>query len=236
MAERSGRRPRYEAVLLDFYGTVVHEDDAVIARICDTISHAAAIEITPAEVGRRWWQAFRAGMDRSHGASFRGQRSIELDSLRATIAGCGAACDPVELSRAQFAHWERPPLFGDAVRFLGRVDLPLVVVSNIDRADIETAIAHHRLIVDRVITSEDVRSYKPRPELFLAGLEAVGQPPHRVLHVGDSLSSDVAGANRLGIPVAWVNRTGRAGPATGRPTHEVADLDQLADLLTAPEG
>ena len=56
--------------------------------------------------------------------------------------------------------------------------------------------------------------------------------PHEVIHVGDSLTSDVAGAACLGMPVACVNRQGRPAPAAGpRPTYEVADLGELLVLL-----
>jgi FMN phosphatase YigB (HAD superfamily) len=50
--------------------------------------------------------------------------------------------------------------------------------------------------------------------------------------VGDSLSSDVAGAQHLGIPAAWVNRGRRPAPTAGpTPTYEISDLSQLLPLL-----
>ena len=73
-------------------------------------------------------------------------------------------------------------------RFCRTVELPVVVVSNIDRQDIQAAIDLHGLAFETVITSEDVRSYKPRPELFVAGLQAArceppSGPPYRRLAV-----------------------------------------------------
>ncbi|MCP4100601.1 MAG: HAD family hydrolase [Lentisphaerae bacterium] len=222
-----------EAVLLDFYGTVVHEDDVVIDQICKTISQTAGAQATPNEIGSCWWATFSDAFGHSHGDNFQTQRRLELAALAQTINNFDAHCDADELTEPLFAHWERPPIFEDATRFLAGLDLPVVVLSNIDRVDIETAIAHHNLTFDHVITSEDVRSYKPRPELFLAGLEAARCPPDRVLHVGDSLTSDVAGARQLGIPVAWINRAGKPPPKTHRPTYEMATLeDLLASVLT----
>ncbi len=43
-------RPMVEAVLLDFYGRVVHEDDVVIDRICAAISQTASAQATPKEI------------------------------------------------------------------------------------------------------------------------------------------------------------------------------------------
>jgi 2-haloacid dehalogenase/putative hydrolase of the HAD superfamily len=220
-----------DAVLLDFYGTVVHEDDVVIDQICAAIHQSSTVQATPREIGRYWWATFADSFTHSYGDDFQTQRRLELASLIRTIEHFGARCDAGELSEPLFAYWERPPIFDDAVEFLDGVEVPVVVVSNIDRHDIETAIDHHGLAFDHVVTSEDVRSYKPRPELFAAGLKLVDCPHDRVLHVGDSLTSDVAGAQSLGIPVAWVNRAGRPSPDASRPTHEVASLADLNESI-----
>jgi 2-haloacid dehalogenase len=104
-------------------------------------------------------------------------------------------------------------------------------VSNIDRSDIEAAISHHGLVVDLVVTSEDARAYKPRPEPFRLALDLLGLRPDQVLHVGDSLTADVGGANALGIPVAWVNRKGKSTPPQSRLDYEASDLEAVAQAL-----
>ena len=117
------------------------------------------------------------------------------------------------------------------MEFLATVNRPVCIVSNIDRQDLEAAIAHHDIRVDLSVTSEDVRAYKPRPEPFQLALDLLGLNHDHVLHVGDSLSGDVIGANAFGIPVAWVNRNGRRRPPTSRLAHEVPDLAALAREL-----
>jgi 2-haloacid dehalogenase/putative hydrolase of the HAD superfamily len=143
----------------------------------------------------------------------------------------GADLDLDSLSNQIFAYWQRPPLLPDAMDFLATLNRPVCIVSNIDRQDLETALAHHDIRVDLSVTSEDVRAYKPRPEPFQLALDLLGLDRDDVLHVGDSLSGDVTGANALGIPVAWVNRNGRNRPPTSRLAHEVPDLAALARAL-----
>lgn len=87
---------------------------------------------------------------------------------------------------------------GDAQEFLTRLDVPVCIVSNTDRANLEAALSHHGLVFDHVVASDDVRSYKPRPEMFRRAMADLGVGPGDVLHVGDSLSSDEAGANGVG--------------------------------------
>lgn len=46
------RRPTIKGVLLDFYGTLVHEDDEIIPAICDPIRRDAAVDTTTGEIPR----------------------------------------------------------------------------------------------------------------------------------------------------------------------------------------
>lgn len=63
-----------------------------------------------------------------------------------------------------------------------------------------------------MFTSEDAKAYKPRSELFEFALNNVGLSAGEVLHIGDSLSSDVKGASSIGINAIWVNRSNREVP------------------------
>jgi hypothetical protein len=65
----------------------------------------------------------------------------------------GSPEDPNQLVQAQFAYWRRPPLFEDAREFFSSISIPVCVVSNIDRADIEAAIKYHCLAFDHIVTS-----------------------------------------------------------------------------------
>jgi len=217
--------------MLDFYGTVVHEDDVVIDKICTTIKQASPTGASAAEIGSHWWSVFSNAFKNSFGATFQTQRALEQWSLDYTCDNFNASCDTRELSELMFAHWQTASLFEDAVQFLSAIEVPVVVLSNIDRADVEAAIAVHDLDFGHLITSEDVRSYKPRPELFEAGLETLGLGPADVLHIGDSATSDVAGAASLGIPVAWVNRAGKTRPAGIDPDFEVPTLSELIPIV-----
>ena len=90
--------------------------------------------------------------------------------------------------------------------------MPVFIVSNIDTADILQAIAFHGLHPAGVFTSEDAKSYKPRKELFELALMKTGLKGNEVIHIGDSLSSDVKGATAAGIGTLWLNRFGKSVP------------------------
>ncbi len=102
-----------------------------------------------------------------------------------------------------------------------------------------SAIAHAGWQFAHLVTSESCRSYKPRPEMFLRGLEKLRCERTDVLHIGDSFASDVVGAQQLGIDTAWVNRKGRPLPDnTQEPTFTLANLRELHERIvttTVPE-
>jgi 2-haloacid dehalogenase len=212
-------------VLLDFYGTVVHEDDEAVADIIAQIGGAAGLP--PGSVGTAWWRLFQEEM----AGPFRPQRDIAVSSLSRTLRHFGSGLDAATLCGPQLAYWGRPHLYDDSRDVLAALDVPVCVLSNIDRVDVVAAIAHHGLPLPIVVTSDDVGAYKPSPAMFAAGLDRIGLRPDEVLHVGDSLSADVAGARAAGIAAAWVNRAGKARPDPFTAVAEVPDLRSILPLI-----
>lgn len=66
---------------------------------------------------------------------------------------------------------------------------------------------------------------KPEPEPFERALSALETSSERTLYVGNSLDSDVRGARRAGLPVAWLSN----GVSDPDPEPDYT-LDTLADL------
>jgi 2-haloacid dehalogenase/putative hydrolase of the HAD superfamily len=223
---------RYQAVLLDFYGTLVEEDDPIIARIVQQIAACSPLSRTAAEIGHAWWGLMSTMCAEAHGDQFRQQREIELDSLRQLLHDCHAQLDAVALSAELFPYWQAPRAYRGAGEFLARLPVPVCVVSNIDEDDLRSAIHSLGWNLPLVVTSESCRAYKPRPELFAAAVRRLGVHPDKVLHVGDSLTADVEGAQRFGLDVAWLNRRGRPLPLH-LPTYVALDFDDLLAQIGA---
>lgn len=200
-----------KAFFVDFYGTVVHEDGEVIKKITEIIIKTGKSE-NPSEIGSFWWNDFQTMFMNSFGETFETQRALEEKSLVHTLEKFGSDADPKELSGMMFAHWVKPPIFDDSKQFFEKSPLPIYIVSNIDTADIMQAVEYHGLKPAGVFTSEDARSYKPRRELFELALQKTGLKPDEVIHIGDSISSDVKGASELGINALWLNRFGKNIP------------------------
>ena len=76
-----------------------------------------------------------------------------------------------------------------------------------------------------LIISEEVGINKPNPKLFELALEKNGVTANDALMIGDSYSSDIAGAKAAGIDQLWIHE----GETTETATYIVP---KLADILT----
>lgn len=200
-----------KAIFIDFYGTVVHEDGAVIKEVTEEIISTGA-KAQKSEIDGFWWKEFQTMFMNAYDDKFETQRELELKSLKKTIEKFGSNADATKLSGLMFEHWMKPPIFEESKEFFEKTLVPIYVVSNIDRDDVIKAIAYHGLKPAGVFTSEDARSYKPRAEIFEMALKKVNLQPNEVVHIGDSLSSDIKGASALGINTVWINRGGKVVP------------------------
>ena len=217
-----------KAFFVDFYGTIVHEDGEVIKNITKIICDTGKVE-DPSEVDSFWWKDFQTMFMNSYGETFETQRSLEEKSLVHTLERFGSNADAKELSSMMFAHWIKPPIFEDSKPFFENSPLPVYVVSNIDTSDILQAIAYHDLHPAGVFTSEDAKSYKPGKELFELALRSTGLLPEEVIHIGDSVSSDVQGAAKAGIRALWLNRFGKSAPEG---VESISELPEAFAFLT----
>ena len=80
-----------------------------------------------------------------------------------------------------------------------------------------------------VVTSEEARAYKPRREIFDFALTKFGLKSSEVIHIGDSVTSDILGAKAADIQSIWINR--KEKPTTTEVDLQAPDLYSVLKLL-----
>jgi 2-haloalkanoic acid dehalogenase type II len=228
---------RIKAIFLDFYGTLVYEDDEIVSFICKVIKDNSEEECEIIDIGKYWWQIFSRMFKSSYGDTFTSQRELATITLSETISYFNSNCSAEELIQKQFAHWKKPPIYGDTIPCLQFLysKYQVYILSNIDTADVNAAAMYHGIKVNEVITSEEVKSYKPRPELFVEALNRYNLNVEEVIHIGDSITSDVGGASKLGIKTIWLNRLNKNKPDGVEPNFECKDLIEVRSILSGIE-
>ena len=87
-------------------------------------------------------------------------------------------------------------------------------------------------LIPHIFISMELGAAKPRPEYFQKVFEALSVTDlSRVIMVGDSLSSDIAGGNRAGIDTLWYNPEKLPLTGSAVPTYTVSDYDGICRIL-----
>lgn len=138
--------------------------------------------------------------------------------------------DFLHMTTAHFALLEGAE---DLIRYLA-AKYPLTVVTNgfvevqyekFEKSGLKDCFAH-------IVLSEEVRCQKPNPRIFEEALRMNGLDASEVVMIGDSFSSDIAGANTVGIDTIWLaqpdNITNEQRKVV---THIVTSLQEIKQLL-----
>lgn len=86
---------------------------------------------------------------------------------------------------------------------------------------------------DAVVISAEIGIAKPDPAIFAEALRRLDVDSSSAWHVGDSLTTDVAGANAAGLTSVWLNRSGRPRSNQLEATFEVQTLQSVPRLWSA---
>lgn len=87
-------------------------------------------------------------------------------------------------------------------------------------------------VVEHVSIAGEKGFGKPRSEIFEETLSCLGVKPEEAVHVGDSLSADIAGARNAGMRSVWINRSG--APLTEdapRPDASIRAFSELPGVI-----
>ncbi|WP_085909708.1 haloacid dehalogenase type II [Kiloniella majae] len=85
-------------------------------------------------------------------------------------------------------------------------------------------------LLDKAISIDDVRIYKPSPQVYKLATDYVKCQPEEILFVSAN-AWDVAGANHFGFRVAWINRFKRPPEILpGKPEFIIDSLSELSQL------
>jgi putative hydrolase of the HAD superfamily len=215
---------RYDAVLLDAFGTLIDIDEPYL-RLRRSLRRHMGAEVTAAAAEG----AFRAEMAYYADHCHEGADLATLAGLRARCAAIvlgelGIEADPAEAavllidSIAFRVYADVTPLLAG----LHRAGVRVAVVSNWD-CSLPEVLAAAGLAVGPVFDSASCGSSKPDPGIFLRAVAALEVEPARTLHVGDTEETDGAGARAAGVDVRILDR--------GAPAAAPGTITALTDVL-----
>lgn len=89
-----------------------------------------------------------------------------------------------------------------------------------------------RPYIRNLFISEAVGAAKPSPVFFSYVLDAIPEKDlSKILLIGDSLSSDILGANQAGLDSCWISASTLPADGPAHPTWQAASVEDLLKLL-----
>lgn len=213
-----------KAIFLDYTGTITQEAGPNMEQLlmrCYQNSDAP----TPKEMLKFWWGTLKKLEEQSYGEKFLTEDEIVDKILEAAVEKLHLKENLDELHRLCQRFWMYAPAFEDVPEFFEKCPLPIYVLTNDGVSYIEEAMRHKQLSPAGIISGEMVRAYKPHREIFEKALEVSGCRPEEVIHIGDSMISDVQGARNAGIRPILLDRTGQ------QETEGVTVVKSLSEVL-----
>ncbi len=170
----------------------------------------------------------------------RGEASKEficVERFRRFFAELGVDADPAAANEAHLATlatcaFPTPHSLEVCARLSKTHRLFLITnaVASVQRGRL--ARAEVRPYLEAAFISEEAGAQKPTKAYFdyvFAHIDGITR--ENCLVIGDSLTSDIQGANNYGLPCCWYNPKRAPKPAELRVDHEITDLRELYDIV-----
>lgn len=217
----------------DVYGTLV-DSVGISTRLQAFLPHDAAARV--AEVWRR--KQLEITFRLTAMGTYQDFDWCTRKSLEHALTQAGSELDAAATSDVltSYADLDVYPDVVPGLELLREQGHALVVLSNGSPAMLEALLTNTGLdgYFDRCFSADEVRAYKPAPQVYLHAAGELGRPPADVLLVSSNPFDDI-GAESAGLRAAWVDRTrGIFEPDGTPPSLHVKTLTELADAIRDP--
>jgi 2-haloacid dehalogenase len=230
-----------KALTFDTYGTVVDWRSSVLDELA-TVGRRHRLTVDWPAFLSEWKACYRPGMDKVNSGEWPWTTVDEIyrRALVSLLDRHAIALSEEELDDLSHVWWRLRP-WPDSVAGLTWLKQRYVItpLSNASFAGMVHLARFARLPWDCVITAENARCYKPRPEAYRTAIRLLGLAPDDVMMVA-AHNYDLAAARAEGMRTAFVPRPTEYGPGQTtdlgpeRDWDVVAkDLEDLARILNA---
>jgi 2-haloalkanoic acid dehalogenase type II len=216
-------------LFFDAYGTILEDIIYTILEVADDITNEHELDMTGKEFLNKWSEKFWDVLDNN----FHTIKEANEISLGMMFKDHKIKSDPEAYTESLYQRWFYAEAYPEVRRILERLeDIPKCVVSNADDDFLFACLESNDLEFDEIVTSENVKSYKPEKKIFSTALKKMKCKARETIHLGNSLERDVAGAVKSGIPAIWVNREKETlDSQSPKPALEVQDLEGLPSIF-----
>ena len=215
-----------DAVFLDYTGTVTQEGGPDIMEMADRVVENSSAKDIPS-IFEWWFRNLRVLEQNSYGASFISEEEITGMLLKMAEQEFGLRENLEELVQLNRNFWMYAPVFSDVKPFLEQCGKTVYLITNNSAKYVRICLKRNGLHVNGIISGDMVKAYKPHKELFEKALEVSGCSNGNALMIGDSISSDVEGAQAAGMNAVLIDRKKKVKDAPCKVIYSLNDALRL---------
>lgn len=202
-----GQKPEW--LTFDCYGTLIQWDEGLQAAVEKIIARQNGAGVD-AKTLIQVYDKFEHDLE--EGRPHKSFRTVAGEGLRLAMEELGMSYRPgdIEILTSGISLMSPFPEVVGALSELKAKGFKLCIVSNTDDDIIAGNVAQLGGHIDRVITAQQARAYKPRQEIFEYAHDALGVNKDEIVHICASPHLDLAAARDIGLRCIWIDRgTGR---------------------------
>lgn len=194
-----------KVIFLDYTGTITQENCKAVKEVVMRIIKNSVLK-TPQETLSYWWSNLKQMEEISYLDAYKTEDEIVTILLKRCENEIKLNDNLEELHKLFQDFWTYSPVYSDAKEFFEKCKLPIYILTNNGVEYVQECMRLNGLKPAGIICGDMVKAYKPHRELFEKALQVSGYQAGEVLHIGDSMSSDVKGALNVGITPILVDR------------------------------
>lgn len=162
--------------------------------------------------------------EESYKETYLSAEEIFLKVLEKTIITYGLKENYDELRTLWMNHWMYGAFYNDVINFLQQCELPVYIVSDVSDQFVRVNLKRNNLHVHGILSSDSIKAYRPRKEVYQKAIELCECKPEEILWVTGFYELDGKYAKEEGLVPVIVDRFGRNEEADCKVVSRLMDI------------
>lgn len=162
--------------------------------------------------------------EESYKETYLSAEEIFLKVLEKAIITYGLKENYDELRTLWMNHWMYGAFYNDVINFLQQCELPVYIVSDVSDQFVRVNLKRNNLHVHGILSSDSIKAYRPRKEVYQKAIELCECKPEEILWVTGFYELDGKYAKEEGLVPVIVDRFGRNEEADCKVVSRLMDI------------
>ncbi|MBR2825303.1 MAG: HAD family hydrolase [Solobacterium sp.] len=162
--------------------------------------------------------------EQSYGENYQSVDDHYLIILEKARISCGLKENYEELRKLWINHWMYGPMYNDVFTFFKQCHVPVYIVSELPEPFIRVNLKRNDLHVHGILSSDAVKAYRPRNEIYDKAIQMCECKSEDILWVTGSYENDGKYASLIGMTPILLKRYGKEENVSCKEVNRLNDV------------